>query len=603
MQTRFAVQLAAGLASVSAFLLIAQQSPVRVTTAVLTKAPPEEWVTHGRDYAETHFSPLKQIDAANVSKLGLAWTFETNSATGNIEGNPLVQDGIMYGSLTNSVLYAINARTGQFKWRWDPEIPSQGVITDKEGKRVRVGPSVCCGRVNRGVALYNGKIFAGLLDGRLVAINADSGKLEWETQTTPKESDYSITGAPRVVKGKVIIGASGAEYAMRGYVSAYETESGNMAWRFYTVPGDPSKPFENKAMEMAAKTWKGEWWKYGGGGTVWDGMAYDPDLDLLYIGTGNGGPWVQEIRSPGGGDNLFLSSILALRPDTGEYVWHYQVTPGDNWDYTAVQPLMLADLEIGGRTRKVIMQAPKNGFFYVIDRTNGQFISAYAFANVTWAKGVDQKTGRPIESEIARFGTEGTSLSPGPGGAHNWHAMSFNPATKLVYIPGNESSFFYRKDSNFNFKENDAAMNWGIVLGGPAPAAPNPAPPGPATAEPPRPVTGGFLLAWNPVTQKEVWRHRTGSFGGSLSTAGGLVFAGTNDGTFHAYDAAKGDELWKMQITRGNFANPISYTLDGKQYVSVLAGGPNARVFTFVLDGQAPIPPLPAVGFGKGKAK
>ncbi len=314
------------------------------------------------------------------------------------------------------MLYALDAKTGEFKWRWDPEIPRQNFTTNEKGVRVRTGPSVCCGPVNRGVALYEGKIYASLLDGTLAALDADTGEMIWRVDTTNPEDDYSITGAVRVVKGKVIVGVSGAEFGVRGYVSAYDADTGELAWRFYTVPGDPSLPFENEQMAEAAKTWTGPWWKYGGGGTVWDGMAYDPDADLLYIGTGNGSPWNRDLRSPGGGDNLFLSSILALRPDTGEYVWHYQVVPGESWDYTATQPLMLADLTIDGRERKVIMQAPKNGFFYVLDRITGELISADNYAEVTWATGIDRKTGRPMETPEARYGTDGVWLQPGPGG-------------------------------------------------------------------------------------------------------------------------------------------------------------------------------------------
>ena len=500
-----------------------------------------------------------------------------------MKGTPLVHDGVMYGSLTDSVLFAVNARTGDLKWRWDPKIPltafqqdSAGkVMTGEDGKPIRIGPSVCCGRVNRGVALYKGKVYAGLLDGRLVALDANTGKLVWQVEAADYRKDYSITMAPRVVKGKVIIGNSGADYGVRGYVSAHDAETGKLVWRFYTVPGDPSKGFENKAMEMAAKTWKGEWWKMGGGGTVWDGMAYDPKLDLLYIGTGNGGPWVQEIRSPGGGDNLFLSSIVALRPDTGEYVWHYQTTPGDSWDYAATAGIVLADLNIGGRARQVLMQAPKNGFFYVLDRRTGEFLSAEPFTKVTWATGVDPKTGRPVEAPNARYGTEGTLLSPSPAGAHNWPAMSYNPVTKLAYIPALQHSTIFRRNADFHFEPG--ALNQGN--GGPftIPGMPPPA---------------RFLLAWDPVAQKERWRQ-TMPVSGTLTTRGNLVFAGAQDRLLRAYDAETGAELWKHEASRdGDFANPITYMVNGKQYVAVFSGYKNSLLLAFTLDGRAPMPVL-----------
>jgi quinohemoprotein ethanol dehydrogenase len=595
--------MAAVLGAGLALAALAQQVR-RVDDGALRRAAPEEWLTHGRDYAETHFSPLTQIDDRNVSRLGLAWYYDTESAPGTLEAAPLVSNGVMYGSQTWSVLFAIDARSGKFKWKWDPEIPRQAFAT-KDGKRERTGPSVCCGPVNRGVALYRGKVYAGLLDGSLVALNADTGKAVWRVQTTDKELDYSITGAPRVVKGKVIIGNSGAEFGVRGYVSAYDAETGRLVWRFYTVPGDPSKGFENKAMEMAAKTWTGEWWKYGGGGTVWDGMAYDPDADLLYIGTGNGSPWNAKIRSPQGGDNLFLSSILALRPDTGAYVWHYQTTPGDSWDYTAVQPLMLADLRINGRNRKVILQAPKNGFFYVLDRITGEFISGAPFArNVTWATGIDAK-GRPMETPGARYEKEGFLVAPGPGGAHNWQAMSFNPATQLVYVPGQESSMYFSNPQGFEYQVG--RMNTGVPFGLP-PAAPKPDSAGPQgqgpNVAPVPPFGGGYLLAWDPVAAKERWRVALpGAFNsGTLSTAGNLVFAGSGDGRYMAFSADKGEKLWEARIHSG-MAQPVTYVLDGKQYVSVLAGRGNGRVYTFALDATTPMPPIveppkPAFGFG-----
>jgi quinohemoprotein ethanol dehydrogenase len=576
----------------SATWIASAQQPALVDANILRNAAqePEEWITYGRDYAETHYSPLKQIDPSNINRLGLAWSWETDSPPGgNLEATPLMHNGVLYGSLAWNVLFAVDARTGAFKWRWDPEIPRQRI------------QQLCCGPVNRGVALYKGKVYAGLLDGTLVALDETTGKPVWRVQVTDPGTDMILTSAVRVVKGKVIVGSSGAEHAVRGFFSAYDAETGAMVWRFFTVPGDPSKPFEHPELRQAARTWKGEYWKMGGGGTVWDGMAYDPDADLLYVGTGNGGPWNINYRSPGGGDNLFLSSILAVKPDTGKMIWYFQTTPGDTWDYTAVQPLILADLPIDGRMRKVIMQAPKNGFFYVIDRLTGEFINGGKYARrVTWAIGLDGK-GRPIEAKGARFTTESVNISPGPGGAHNWQPMSFSPLTGLVYIPGQETSMTYTPDPNFRLEPG--YWNTGMAMGrrppGPdgQPALYPPKPPGPVRmpegAENVPQVQGGFLLAWDPAANKERWR-KTGaggfSGGGTLVTAGNVLFHGAR-----AYNAETGEMIWEASIG-GSQVTPISYSLDGKQYVTLLARNPGSRLFAFALDAREPIPPAPPYG-------
>ncbi len=338
----------------------------------------------------------------------------------------------------------MDARTGALKWRWDPALVKGGF---GEG-----GPRYCCGPVNRGVAIYKGRVYVGLLDGRLVALDADTGRVAWSVQTTPVGSDYSITGAPRIVKGKVVIGNGGGEYGVRGFLTAYDAETGKQAWRWFVVPGDPAKGLEDRSMEVALKTWKGEWWKYGGGGTPWDGIAYDPEANLVYVGTGNGSPWSRDHRSQGSGDNLYLSSIVALNADTGRYVWHYQTTPGDDWDYNAAQPMILADLTIGGTPRKVLLQAPKNGFFYVIDRLTGELLSAQPYVTVNWATHIDLKTGRPVETPEARYGAKGARLSPSAVGAHHWPPMAFNPTTGLVYFPGQETSMVYRTAEKFDFQ-------------------------------------------------------------------------------------------------------------------------------------------------------
>src|SRR6266508_4291096 len=375
---------------------------------------PGNWMSHGRDYGEQRYSPLKEVNEDNVGSLGLAWHYDLDTYRGQ-EATPIVVDGVMYVASAWSKVFALDAVTGSLLWSYDPKVPPEWAV------------NACCDVVNRGVAVWKGKVFVGTLDGRLVALDAATGKPVWETLTIDRNFRYTITGAPRVAKGKVFIGNGGAEMGVRGYVSAYDAETGKMSWRFYTVPGDPSKPFENKALETAAKTWTGEWWKLGGGGTVWDSIVYDPEFDLLYIGVSNGSPWNRRIRSPGGGDNLFLSSIVALKPDTGEYVWHYQETPGEMWDYTACQQITLADLTIEGRARKVILHAPKNGFFYVLDRSNGALISAKPYTQVNWASGIDIKTGRPIETAIARYaGNEPVVIVPGPAGAHNWQPVAYS---------------------------------------------------------------------------------------------------------------------------------------------------------------------------------
>ncbi|MEP6961606.1 MAG: PQQ-dependent dehydrogenase, methanol/ethanol family, partial [Acidobacteriota bacterium] len=538
-------KLCSGIFLLTVAALAQQSRPVN--DAALRNAAPGEWLNYGRDYAETHYSPLNQITAANVAQMKPAWSLEMGTPAGPLETTPIVSNGVMFVTGNWDVVLAIDVRTGKLKWSWDPMLPRTG------------GPRLCCGSVNRGVALYNNKIYIGLLDARLVALNAETGKPVWDVQTSVdlKES-YSITGAPRVVKGKVIIGNGGAENAVRGYFTAYDAETGKIAWRFFTVPGDPSKPFENPELAMAAKTWTGEWWKYGGGGTPWDGFAYDAEADLLYIGTGNGGPWDRNFRSPGGGDNLFLSSILAVKPETGKMVWYFQQVPGDQWDYTTVQPMILADLRINGRNRKVLMQAPKNGFFYVIDRLTGEFISAKQYSRATWAVGLDEKTGRPIETPEARYGKTLVTLSPGPVGAHNWQPMAFHPGTGLVYFPAQMSAFEYGIDAEYVY--NKGGRNLGVI------ARPGALP----RVEGEAPPANSWFVAWDPVAQKEKWRvnYTGGSGSGTLATAGNLVFQATPQGMLVGYNAATGEKLWEGQVGAGA-ATPVSYRVDGRQYVAI----------------------------------
>ena len=525
-------------------------------TGAKTQGNDVEWRLHGNDPGEQRFSPLDQINRDNVGELGLAWSFDIATKRG-VEATPLMVDGVLYVSGSWSVVYALNATTGELIWSYDPKVKRSWLAR------------ACCDAVNRGVAFHDGKIFVGVFDGRLVALNAETGAVEWEVLTTDQSKSYTITGAPRVVNGKVIIGNGGAEMGVRGYVSAYDSATGAMAWRFYTIPGDPDKGFESPQMEMAAKTWTGEWWKWGGGGTVWDSMAFDPELDLLYVGVGNGSPWNQTMRSPGGGDNLFLTSIVALRPDTGEYVWHYQTVPGETWDYTATQHIMLADLEIGGQQRKVLMQAPKNGFFYVLDRSTGELISAKPYTTTTWASGIDMETGRPIETENARL-FDGANVSlPSNAGGHNWQPMSYNPNTGLVYIPTLQFPATFKQPTEAKDMEpNQGYWNTGFDRMSHAP--PKVAGVGAILDS----LFTGQLVAWDPIKQEARWTGDLGrpEVGGMLATAGGLLFTSGHDGHLTALDATTGEQLWSHQTQTAATAPPVSYSIDGEQYIAAAVG-------------------------------
>ncbi|MDE2806397.1 MAG: PQQ-dependent dehydrogenase, methanol/ethanol family [Gemmatimonadota bacterium] len=527
-----------------------------------------EWPMHGRDAAETRYSPLDQINTDNVGGLRLAWRWEIPKTGARLETTPLVVDGMLYATGALSFVFALDAATGEEIWRWDPGIP------DAENG----GPRACCGDVNRGVAVDGDIVYAALLDGRLVALDRHDGSVRWTTQTTLPGSDYTITGAPRVAGGAVIIGNGGAEYGVRGYVTAYDAETGEQLWRTYTVPGNPALGFESEAMRAAAETWTGEWWIAGGGGTVWDAMVHDESAGLFYIGTGNGSPWNRDHRSPGGGDNLYLSAIVALDAANGSIVWHYQTTPGDDWDYTATQPLMLLDLEIGGRDRRVIVQAPKNGFFYVVDRITGELISAEAFADdLTWASSVDPETGRPIETPEARYGMNGRGvyLAPGPRGAHNWHTMSFNPETGLVYLPATNNNYYYEMTGTYEYERG--RWNTGTARGDAGRRPERPALKGPAN----------LLLGWDPAENREVWRvPARGGHGGTMTTAGNLVFWATGS-NLAAVDARTGQELWSADVGAGA-GSPVTYSIDGRQYVSIAAGRVSTvgapYIWTFALD-------------------
>ena len=564
-------------------------NPAAVTQERLDKGldDPHQWVTYGGSYNEQRFSPLKQVDTTNVGTLGLVWhaDYDTNL---DQHGTPLYIDGVLYVSTAWDKVYAFDAKTGKQLWQYNAKVP---------GEWLR---NVCCGNVSRGLAAYNGKIYIGTLDARLVALDAKTGKEAWVTDTIEGDHNaplnrYSITMAPRIAKGKVFIGASGGEFGVRGWIAAFDAETGKQVWRFYNVPGDPSKGFENEAMKKAASTWSGKWWEVGGGGSVWDATIYDPANDLLIYGTGNATPWNQQARDPKRGDNLYVASIVALKPDTGEYVWHYQTTPADTWDYDAVSPMMTADLNFGGTQRHVLIQPNKNGFLYVLDVKTGELISADAFTEVNWATGVDMKTGRPQVVDAARYEKEPWNLAPGVQGGHSWHPNAFSPDTGLIYIPTWEAYFPMERD--LKYKPSAGGYNLGIAFGGINQSATNLKP----TSK-----TGitGRLKAWDPVTRKVVWE--TEAFpnnrpsGGVLATAGGLVFQGNGAGEeLRAYDAKTGKQLWSYKTQTATYAPPITYELDGQQYIAQSVGGvaqggyfaPGyARMMVFAIGGKATLP-------------
>ncbi len=567
---------------------------------VQAESEPQNWLTTGRTYDESRDSSLDQINDGNIPKLGLAWYYDLDTDRGQ-ESTPLAVDGVLYTTSAWSKVQAFDPTTGKLLWQFDPLVPR------------RTGVKSCCDSVNRGAAYWNGKIYVGTIDGRLIAVDAKSGREVWSTVTVDQSKSYTIGGAPRIVKGRVIIGNAGADYAVRGYVSAYDAETGKLDWRFYTVPGEPGKkdgaasdPILEK---LAANTWSGQWWNEtggGGGGTVWDSISYDPDLDLLYIGTANADYWNKAYRSPGDKDNLFTASIVALKPETGEYVWHFQETPGDSWDYDATQNMILADLTVGGKARKVLMQASKNGFFYVLDRATGKPVSIKPFVPINWATGTDPDTGRPLIAPDAHYDKTGKlwAAQPGSIGGHNWQPMAFSKATGLVYIPAQEVGGAYVTEKDF--KPRSVGVNLGVdfVQAGL-----------PDDAQQVKAIKAqmkGYLLAWNPIAQKEVWRapHPDYYNGGVLVTRGNIVVEGDNDGFLNIYDAKTGRHLWSFDGGSAILAAPIAYEVGGREYISVLAGyggssglyageanwGPNgprhnkSRVLTFALGGTAALP-------------
>jgi PQQ-dependent dehydrogenase (methanol/ethanol family) len=648
--------LAAAVGSVAS-----AQSSRQVDDALLKSGSKtgEEWISYGVNWSEQRYSPLNQINATNISRLGLAWSYDIPVAPGNFqahqEATPLVFNGVLYSITPWSIVYAVDLKTGKEIWRSDPEVIQQ-VWQSR----------ICCGVVNRGIALYQGKVIAPAVDGRLRALDQATGKILWETRVSPENMAYSITMAPRVIKGgKVVIGVSGGEYAIRGFFAAFDVNTGKQAWKFYTVPGDPSKPFEQPELAAAAKTWSNDWWKIGGGAAVWNGFAYDSDNDIVYVGTGQPGPWTDFSR--GTGDNLYANCILAVKGATGKLVWYYQEVPGDDWDFDSIADLMLVDLKIDGKNRKVILHSPKDGFFYVLDRVTGELLSADPITKINWATGIDPKTGKPNVNPAARYGKDTVKVLPGPSGGHVWPPWSYSPLTGLVYIPGTAGgSYNYQADPNFVPQPTDIGptgrglMNMGTgrgagggqlgrgagrgaggggrggnapdalpdavqaatpaagaapgagpgTGGGPA-AAPAPAAPAALIEIPaygPDGPTGNVLYAWDPIAKKERWRVAgagAGPFaGGTLATAGNLVLDSVND-RLMIFRADTGEKLTELNCSVTQMGPPISFMIDGKQYISVTgapggaAGGgrgaadgprPPAKLWVFALDGKLPLP-------------
>ena len=520
---------------------------------------PGMWLAHGRTHEEQRFSPLAGIHRGNVAGLGVAW-FKDLGTYHPVEATPLVVDGVMYFTAPWNVAYAVDAATGAELWSFDPKVP---------GETAR---AACCGVISRGLAVYEGRVHLATLDGRLLALDAGTGSKLWEVDTViDRTREYTITGAPRAAAGKVFIGNGGAEYGVRGYVTAYDAATGEQAWRFFTVPGDPSLGFESDAMAVAAQTWSGgAWWEIGGGGTVWNAIVYDPDFDAVYLGVGNGSPWTRAIRSPGGGDNLYLASIVAVDAATGEYRWHYQTVPGDNWDYTAVQDMALADLAVDGVERKVLMQAPKNGFFYVIDRSDGTLLRAHPYATVTWATHVDMETGRPVENPDTAYADAPQWILPGPGGGHNWQAMSWDAGRGLMYLGTHDLPFLYAMPEEYRetgvYKRRPGAWNTALEFGRLNQMI---------EATENLPENKGYLIAFDPLTGQRVWTVEQAHAwnGGTLATAGDLVFQGDGTGHVSARDADTGEALWQAQTYASIVAPPITYAVDGEQYVAIMTGG------------------------------
>lgn len=567
--------------------LSAQAASEIDNAALANEADSVNWAAYGRSFSEQRFSTLDQINRDTVKRLGLAWSLDLPDVW-NVSSTPLAVDGVLYLAVGFSVIKAVDAVSGKLLWSYDPKV---------DGKKMRMAWGI------RGLAFWKNKVYAGVQDGRLFALDAKTGQLIWEALTTTPGDNRYITGAPRVFNGHVLIGHGGADFGhVRGYVTAYDADTGRQLWRWFAVPGNPADGFEDPSQELAAKTWTGQWWKFGGGGSAWNALTYDPEFNRVYIGTGNGGPWNRKLRSPGGGDNLFLCSVVALDADTGKYLWHYQTTPGETWDFNSTMDMVLATVQIEGKPRKVLMHAPKNGFFYVLDRETGKLISAEKIGKVTWAERIDMQTGRPVEVRGARYENGEALIWPGSGGTHNWQPMAYSPDSGLVYIPARELPGYY-DDRGYTPENYDMDRDGPMGVHG-------------FFDDIPKNAGSSSLLAWDPVHQKKAWEKPLpgATPGGVMATHGGLVFQGQSDGKLVARDAKDGQELWNFDMGVGTQAPPITYSVNGKQYVSVLAGWSGGlmvlgslsaqhgwvgrehprRLLTFALDGDARLPPSAA---------
>lgn len=595
-----ALLLAVGLAACGHQQTDSDNSAPRSIVAAPSSATSHgEWILHGYSLGEQRHSPLAQINVSNAARVGLAFEYQDFFVRGQthrgLEATPLMDDGVLYFSGPWSVVYAVDARTGGEKWVFDPEV---------DGAHARV---TCCDAVNRGLALEGDRIFVGTIDGFLVAIDKTTGEEIWRADTLiERPSAHTITGAPRLAGDVVVIGNGGAEMGVRGFASAFNIEDGALAWRFFTVPGAGAD--ETVDVTRARETWSDAMpWEFGGGGTVWDSLVYDSELGLVYLGVGNGGPWPAWKRGDGEVmDNLYLSSIVAVDVETGLARWHYQTTPGDSWDYTATQHMILADIAWQGARREVIMQAPKNGFFYILDRGTGELLAADPYVEVSWAERVDLGTGRPVFTANADYSKSPRVITPAPGGGHNWPPMAYSSDTGLVYIPILEHSARYTTDDNGEpyvlgarnvkarsrppDKQKDTALLGGL----------------------PEPKLQSRILAWDPVARAPRWQSDPQPIGagGLLSTAGGLVIGGSSGGVLHFFDAATGRLVHAIETGTQIMAAPITYELDGVQYIAVLAGAGGValrafppgfapityenyeRLLVFKLDGgETPLPP------------
>jgi quinohemoprotein ethanol dehydrogenase len=578
--------------------------------------PAGQWAAYGRDDTQQRFSPLDAINVESVKHLGLQWSLDLPNETALVS-TPLFVDGTLYFTGHFSVVYAVDPKQGHVKWVYDPK--TRETLAQQRSRNVsNLGAS-------RGLAYWQNKLYVATADGRLIALSAQTGEALWSVQTFDPKTPRNITGAPLAFNGKVMIGHGGGDTGpMRGYVTAYDAQSGKQLWRFYTVPGNPADGFENDGLKAAATTWTGKWWKFGGGGAVWNAMTFDPDFNRVYVGTGNGSPWNAKVRSPSGGDNLYLASIVALDADSGRYVWHYQETPSDDWDYDATVDIVLADISIKEKPRKALMQASKNGFFYVIDRATGKLISAQPFVPTTWAKSVDMTTGRPVEEPGMRpqVGKPGVTVRPTQVGGHSWPSMSYNPGTGLTYIPTLDFDEYYSaRDIDPEHWTQAPFGTWyaySDIVGREIEQSP-------AIDTHNENVGGNQSSAWlqarDPRTNRSVWQVRQPGHwaGGTLTTQGDLLFIGQADGHLAAYSARTGRALWTFDTGRPISASPISYSVGGVQYISVLVGwggypaaegalsDPNLRMsyrdggrrlLTFALDGRATYsstPPPPVV--------